>query len=104
MKGCAAMPVTTAVKELQARALKLLPADETDLILAGIMAKSVERMREIQKTVIQLRQRHGSLEQLESTIREKGVAVENHSCYNDLLEWRAIQQEMQEIASLLGAV
>lgn len=96
------MPVTTAVKELQNRALELLPADETDLILAGIVSKSVERMQELQKTVMQLRKLHGSLEQLESTISERGVAVDGHSSYNDLLEWRAIQQEMQEITSLLA--
>lgn len=98
------MPVTTAVKELQNRALEVLPADETDLILAGIVSKSVERMQELQKTVMQLRRRHGSIEQLESSIRERGVPVDDHSSYNDLLEWRAVQQEMREITSLLGAV
>ncbi|MBI5253924.1 MAG: hypothetical protein HY930_05970 [Euryarchaeota archaeon] len=39
--------------------------------------------------------KYASLEKLEERIKKEGVKPEDHTLYNDLLEWRAIKHELE---------
>ncbi len=86
------------------KALKILPATEEDIILTGIVSKIAERITAIKKAEKRLIETYESREHLEKEIKEKGVTPDDHTRYNDLLEWRAIRSELEELTYLLESL
>jgi hypothetical protein len=86
------------------KALKVLPATEEDIIISGIISKIAERIAEIKKAQKKLVEKYESVEKLEMKIKEEGVPPDDHTAYNDLLEWRAIRYELEELTSFLESI
>jgi hypothetical protein len=86
------------------KALKILPATEEDIILTGIVSQIAERITELKKAGRGPIRKYESFENLENKIKEKGVPPDDHATYNDLLEWRAIRSELEELTFLLESI
>jgi hypothetical protein len=98
------MSTEARVKGVLSRALEILPSSEEDVVLTGVITKINERMVELKLAEKRLTEKYGSLEKLEDIIKEKGIPLEDHRAYNDLLEWRAIRHELRELARLLESI
>lgn len=92
------------VQELIQRATTVLPVSGEDLLLRGITAEAVERIFALKRAAAHLQAKYGSLEALEQRIREEGVPPDDHTLYTDLLEWRAIRHELDELLRFLESV
>ncbi len=93
-----------AIQQLIQRATTVLPVSGEDLLLRGIAAEAVERIFALKQAAARLRARYGSIEALEQRIREEGVSPDDHTLYTDLLEWRAIRHELEELLRFLESV
>jgi hypothetical protein len=87
--------------EMLNKALEILPATAEDIILTGIISKITERFAELKNTEKKYCAKYESIEKLERKIKEKGVTPDDHTAYNDLLEWRATRYELRELTFLL---
>lgn len=85
------------VQQLLDRATAILPISDEDLIYKGIATGIAERMMALQRAAAELKERYGSLEALEQAIQTEGVPPDDHTRYTDLLEWRAIHQELSQL-------
>ena len=93
--------VTTYAHQLLERATAVLPVSDEELIYKGVAACISERMIALKKAAARLQHIYGSLNALESKVQTEGVSPDDHSLFTDLLEWRAITQEMSELVHLL---
>ena len=98
------MAAPSRVRQLLERATAVLPLSDEDLIYKGIAAGVSERIMALKKATIRLQEKYGSLEELERRIRTEGVPPDDHTLYTDLLEWRAINQELTELLHILEAL
>lgn len=103
-RGSELMDATSSTTGMLSRALKLLPATEEDILLTGIVSKIIARMTELKKAEKRLIELYESLETLDRVIKETGVTPDDHTPYNDLLEWRAIRYELEELTRLLESI
>jgi len=94
----------SVIQELIQRANAVLPVSGEDLLLRGITAEAVERIFALKRAAAHLQAKYGSLEALEQRIREEGVSPDDHTLYTDLLEWRAIRHELEELLRFLESV
>ena len=90
--------------EMLNKALKVLPATEEDIVLTGIISKIAERIGELKKVEKELKGKYESVEKLERKIKEEGVSPDDHTTYNDLLEWKATRHELEELTFLLESL
>lgn len=60
-----------------------------------------ERIIELKRTQAQLAGQYGTLQELEKRIKTEGVSVDDHTPYEDLLEWRALGHELSELVRIL---
>ncbi|MFU8772245.1 MAG: hypothetical protein ACNA8H_07480 [Anaerolineales bacterium] len=93
--------VTSYAHQLLERATALLPVSDEELIYKGVAACVSERMIVLKKAAVRLQQQYGSLDALENRFQTESVSPDDHTLYTDLLEWRAITQEMSELVHLL---
>ncbi|NBD34536.1 MAG: hypothetical protein GVY30_00890 [Chloroflexi bacterium] len=91
------MTTSLEVQQLLDRATAILPLSDEDLIYKGIAAGVAERMMALRKAASYLQERYDSLEALEQMIQTEGVKPDDHTCYTDLLEWRAIKHEISQL-------
>jgi hypothetical protein len=91
------MVTSPNVQELLDRATQILPVSGEELVYKGIAAGVAERMMALRKAATQLQEQYGSFEALEQTIESQGVTPDDHTRYTDLLEWRAIHDELSEL-------
>ena len=98
------MQNTLSKMEMLNKALKVLPATEEDIVLTGIISKIAERIAELKKAEKKLIEKYESVEKLERGIKEKGITPDDHTAYNDLLEWRATRYELEELTFLLESI
>lgn len=91
------MTTTTGVQQLLDRATAILPDSDEDLVYKGVAASVAERMMVLRKAATRLQDKYGSLEELEETIKDKGIPPTDHTRYTDLLEWRAIRHEISQL-------
>jgi hypothetical protein len=99
------MPVS--VKEspdVLSRALEILPSSRDEVILSGIVSKITERVVELKNFEKKLIAKYISIKELEKRIEREGIPPGDHALYNDLLEWRAIKHELEELTSLLETI
>jgi hypothetical protein len=98
------MAKETAIQELIQRATAVLAVSGEELLLRGITAEAVERIFALKRAAARLQAKYGSIEALEQRIREEGVSPDDHTLYTDLLEWRAIRHELEELLRFLESV
>ena len=93
--------VTTYAYQLLERATAALPVSDEELIFKGVAACVSERMIALKKVATQFKRKYGSVEALEEKVQTGGVSPDDHTLYTDLLEWRAVNQEISELLNLL---
>jgi hypothetical protein len=94
------MTTLSRVQDLLDRATEVLPLSDEDLIYKGIAAGVAERMMALRKAEARLEAAYGTLDALEQTIASEGVPPDDHTLYTDLLEWRAIHHELNQVRDL----
>ena len=77
---------------------------EQDIQAALAYGESTARMVELRQRAAQLAEQYGSIELLEARISAEGVPADDHTLYTDLLEWRAVRDELSKLAGLLESV
>jgi hypothetical protein len=87
--------------QLLERAKKVLPASSDDFLLRGIMAEATDRIVSLKKADLRLCSQHGSMEDLQKKIEADGVSPDDHGLYTDLLEWKAIKHELEQLVEFL---
>ncbi|MBS1263069.1 MAG: hypothetical protein MAG715_00237 [Methanonatronarchaeales archaeon] len=98
------MPVARDAERAVSRALEVLPSTREELVLSGIVSKVNERLVELKLAEEELARKYGSLGELEEKVEREGVSPDDHSLYNDLLEWRAIKEEKSRLTDLLESL
>ena len=98
------MAVPTNTQELLDRVTAVLPFSDEDLIYKGVAAGLTERIMALKKAAVRLQQRYDSVEGLEQKIQAEGVSPDDHTLYTDLLEWRAISQELSQLLHIFEAL
>jgi len=81
--------------------LRITPYTRAEIVASGVVGKAVERLMELKNRGEELSNKHGSLDGLEKEIKASGVPPSNHTLYNELIEWRAIKGEMEELKRFL---
>ena len=92
-----------SVKLLE-EALKIMPFSRAELVSSGVISKAVERLVELRGRVETLSAKYSSIEELGGRIKMKGVPPDDHTLYNELLEWRAIRSEIDGLKAFLEQI
>ena len=96
------MSMAKETEKLLRKALAVLPeTDEEDILLTGITVKIVDRIARLKKSARVLERKYGSIDHLKTKIEREGVSPDDHRLYEDLLEWGAISQELNELTNVL---
>ena len=98
------MITQTGVRELLKNTLSILPLSEDDIYFKGLTSEVTDRIVELKKSALKLKNRYGTLEKLKKEIKSKGVTPDDHTLYTDLLEWRAINHELSKLVEILGSI
>ncbi|MCP4164665.1 MAG: hypothetical protein GY759_02080 [Chloroflexi bacterium] len=98
------MSLSIRTDQLLQQAIAILPFSDEDLIYKGIAVGASERIWELKKARLRLQEKYGSLDGLERKIQDEGVSPDDHTLYVDLLEWRAINDELIELMRLIDAL
>ncbi len=96
------MVLTSQIQRLLLRLQELLPLSEDEVVQRGIIQAATDRIIELRARASALGAKYSSLEGLEKQVAQ-GVPAENHTVYTDLLEWRAIRHEIQQLTEFLEA-
>lgn len=92
------------IEKLLKKTLNLLPVTNEELMLRGITGKLTDRIVDLKKAAFRLQEKYDSLKDLEDRIKKEGVSPDDHTLYNDLLEWRAINHELSELVKVLESI
>ena len=98
------MIASTNAAELLKRTLSIIAVTDEDVVFKGITAEVIDRIVELKKSASILKKKYGSLEQLEQDIEHKGVSPDDHNLYTDLLEWRAMKDELKNLVKILESL
>ncbi len=90
------MSLLVRTDQLLQQATAILPFSNEDIIYKGIAVGTSERIWELKKARLRLQKEYGSLNALERRFQIEGVTPDDHTLYVDLLEWRAINDEVGE--------
>ena len=99
-----AFELTTHTQNLLHRLQNLLPLTEDEIVQRGITEATVARIMELRQRAAQLASMYTSLENLEQKVKTEGVSPDDHTLYTDLIEWRAVRQELADLAAFLESV
>ena len=75
-----------------------------DIQAALAYGETAARLLELRQRAAQLAEQHGSIELLEDRISAESVPADDHTLYTDLLEWRAVRDELSKLAGFLESV
>ena len=95
------MTINTHTQELLARLQQLLPVSDDEVVQRGVTETATARIVELRQRLSQLIERYGALQDLERQVQLGGVTLDDHTLYTDLLEWRAVRHELQELTGFL---
>ena len=95
------MSLLIRTDQLLEQATAILPLSNEDIIYKGIAVGASERIWELKKARFRLQEEYESLGELERNIQVEGVSPDDHTLYVDLLEWRSINDELDELMRLI---
>lgn len=96
------MVLTSHTKNLLADLQKILSLNEDEIVQRGIAQATTDRIIELRQRAGQLTENYGSIEKLES--QGKNVSADDHTLYTDLLEWRSVRHELEQLTHFLETV
>lgn len=96
------MVLTSHTQNLLTDLQKIMALNEDEIVQRGIAQATTDRIIEMRLRAGQLTERYGSIEKLEA--QGKNVSADNHTLYTDLLEWRAVRHELEQLTHLLSGV
>ena len=83
---------------------KIMAVNEDEIMQRGIAQATTDRIIELRQRIGELIQQYSSPEQLESRIKSESVSADDHSLYTDLLEWRAVRHELEQLTHFLETI
>jgi len=96
------MVLTSRTQSLLNDLQKIMAVDEDEIVQRGIAQATTDRIIELRQRAGQLSERYGDIEKLEE--QAKSVNADDHTHYTDLLEWRAVRQELEQLTHFLETV
>ncbi len=96
------MVLTSHTQNLLADLQKILSLNEDEIVQRGIAQATTDRIIELRQRAGQLTENYGSIEKLES--QGKNVSADDHTLYTDLLEWRSVRHELEQLTHFLETV
>jgi hypothetical protein len=96
--------MAASLEQVLERTLAVLPVTKEELIARGIATEVTERFIGLKRVTARLKERYGSLSALEKRVKQEGVSPNDHTLYTDLLEWRAAENEIDELLTILGTM
>ncbi len=96
------MVLTSHTKNLLSDLQKIMALDEDEIVQRGIAQATTDRIIELRQRIGQLSEQYGDLEKLEA--KSKNVSADDHTLYTDLLEWRAVRHELEQLTHFLEKV
>jgi hypothetical protein len=96
------MTLTAHTQDLLSRLQGMLALSDDEIVQRGIAQATTDRIIELRQRAAQLKERHLSLKKLEAQVAQ-GVTAGDHSLYTDLLEWRAVRHELEQLTRFLEA-
>jgi len=97
------MTLTAHTQDLLSRLQALMALSDDEVVQRGIAQATTDRIIALRQRAGQLTEIYGSLEKLEAQVAQ-GVSVDDHTLYTDLLEWRAVRYELEQLTHFLEAV
>ncbi len=82
---------------------QLMLVNEDEIFQRGIAQATTERIIDLRRRAGQLSELYQDVSNLEVLVN-KGVSADDHTLYTDLLEWRAIQNELENLTHFLEMV
>jgi hypothetical protein len=96
------MVLTAQTQRSLSRLQELVMLSEDEVVQRGITQAATDRIIELRLRASHLAGKYHSIEALETRVR-RDVSVDDHTLYTDLLEWRAAQVELEQLANFLEA-
>jgi len=93
------MVLTSRTQSLLSDLQKIMAVDEDEIVQRGIAQATTDRIIELRQRSGQLSERYGDIEKLEE--QAKSATADDHTPYTDLLEWRAVRQELEQLTHFL---
>jgi len=98
------MTLTSHTQNLLTRLQQLMAVNDDEIVQRGIAQATGDRIIELRQRMGQLSERYGDIEKLEAQVKREGVTADDHTPYTDLLEWRAVRHELEQITHFLETV
>jgi len=80
---------------------KIMAVNEDDIMQRGIAQATTDRIIKLRQRISELSQQYNNLKELESRVKSEGISADDHTPYTDLLEWRAVRQELEQLTRFL---
>ena len=96
------MVLTSRTQNLLTDLQKIMALNEDEIVQRGIAQATTDRIIELRQLMGQLTEHYGSVEKLEA--QSKDIPADDHTHYTDLLEWRAIRHELEQLTHFLETV
>jgi len=97
------MVLTSRTQNLLSDIQKIIAVNEDEVVQRGIAQATTDRIIELRQRIGQLSEYYGDIEKLEAQTKE-GVPADDHTLYTDLLEWRAVRHELEQLIHFLETV
>lgn len=78
----------------------MMALSDDEIVQRGIAQAATDRIIELRQRTAQLKERYASLEKLEAQAAQ-AVSADDHTFYTDLLEWRAVRYELEQLTDFL---
>ena len=96
------MTLTAHTQNLLTRLQGMMALSDDEIVQRGIAQATTDRIIELRQRSAQLKEHYGSLKKLEVQV-EAGIPADDHTLYTDLLEWRAVRHELEQLTRFLEA-
>lgn len=80
---------------------KIMAFNEDEIMQRGIAQATTDRIIELRQRIGELNQQYNNLQELEKQVKGEGISMDDHTLYTDLLEWRAVQHELEQLTHFL---
>jgi hypothetical protein len=96
------MVLTSRTQNLLTDLQKIMAVNEDEIVQRGIAQATTDRIIELRQRAGELSERYGRVENLEA--QAKSTSADDHTLYTDLLEWRAVRFELEQLSRFLETV